>query len=606
VIRSRPTPEPLPEAPTVTQVPADDAPESGLSRAALLRGGLAAALAAVAGPRVLEGTAALAAEPAARVSPALSPLDLDFSIIEQFRPFDLLPRRFTQVRERFADAAAAGRYAGAGTQAESRSARAGRVGEALRVRSAAATPTLFRTGARPVAPFATVIVSTGSTAQGSGGEAAVVAGLVRDARNYVVASFDAGRDATRGTVSIDVVVDGVRTRAASGRADLRGPARFAFVVNENYVTALVGNATSWTPVTQSRVTELVDLRDPAVLRNYRYGFGAAGADATVDITGLEAGYFGLAGIRDPHVVNYSDGTPYIRDNKLYFTATQAGLSFFQAAHWGVWTLDLDDPRRIEPVAQIFFARGGLVLGDHAGHIVVDERDGGFHVAASSWGDFNFEGVHVRYVRTFEDVLRGVHVLETQRLALPTRVDSWDPAMVRIDNRWYVGFVESPYQDPVRGFDFHPALARGAVGGRPTRLARVGADLTRGETEGIILQKIGGRWYLLASDGDDRQYRVYDLSVRLLGFLDAPYGTNIPHPQIVPIAEGGRTRYLMITFNGTQYFEPLLGYGTHGDFIVMRAAQTVRGSEFPLRRPGRAAADRAGDDGRPSAPAAAGP
>jgi hypothetical protein len=71
-------------------------------------------------------------------------------------------------------------------------------------------------------------------------------------------------------------------------------------------------------------------------------------------------------------------------------------------------------------------------------------------------------------------------------------------------------------------------------------------------------------------------------MRLLGFLDAPYGTNIPHPQIVPVSDRGRTRYLMITFDGTQYFEPVLGYGTHGDLIVMRADQTVGGHEFPPR------------------------
>ena len=238
--------------------------------------------------------------------------------------------------------------------------------------------------------------------------------------------------------------------------------------------------------------------------------------------------------------------------------------------------------RIEQVANLFFARDGLVLGDSAGQIVADERDGGFHVAVSGWGDFAFRGVHVRYVRTFDDILDGVHVLESARMPLPTDVSSWDPSMVRIDDRWWVGFVESPYQDPERGFDFRPVLARGEAGGTLSRLQRVGADLSRGETEGVILQKIGGRWYLLASDGDERQYRVYDLSMRLLGFLDAPYGTNIPHPQVVPVSDRGRTRYLMITFDGTQYFEPVLGYGTHGDLIVMRAAQTVGGHEFPPR------------------------
>ncbi len=56
--------------------------------------------------------------------------------------------------------------------------------------------------------------------------------------------------------------------------------------------------------------------------------------------------------------------------------------------------------------------------------------------------------------------------------------------------------------------------------------------------------------------------------------------------IVPIpyrsAGRRRTKYIMLTFNGDQYYIERLGYGTHGDFYVMRAAQTVRGWEFPPR------------------------
>jgi hypothetical protein len=333
---------------------------------------------------------------------------------------------------------------------------------------------------------------------------------------------------------------------------------------------------------RARIGDLVDLRDPETLRRFRYGFGAGGAGAEVDLAALEAGYFGEAGLRDLHVVSYADGAPYVRDGRLYFTATQAGLAFFPAAHWGVWTLDLQDFGRVEPVAKLFFARDGRVLGDHAGQIVLDERDGGFHVAVSSWGDFDYHGIHVRYARSFADLLHGVHVLESARLELPTDVGAWDPALARIDGVWNVGFVESPDQDPVRGFDFHPALARGEPGGALDRLTRVGADLDRHQTEGAILQKIGGGWYLLASDGAERKYRVYDLEMRFLGYLDAPYGTNIPHPQIVPVADGDRTSYLLLTFDGTPYHQATLGYGTHGDVILMRARQTVEGHEFTPR------------------------
>jgi hypothetical protein len=549
----------------------------GITRLDFLRGAIASlATAAVSPSRAADAIAQLALPPAARLAPSL--LDLEFSIVEQFRPFDLLPEGFVQVHEQFREASSR-RLTRTGLQSEGAPAQMSLSPGRLRLTSSRAEPTLLRTEAGPVAPYCTVIVTIGSSETGADEAGTVTAGLVRDASNYVIASFERNGDPAKAAVAIDVRVEGRTTRVASVNVDRAGVTRYAFTVNENYVTALVARGVDWVPVVQHRITDLLDLRNPAVLRQYRYGFGAGGAGTTVTIEDVRAGYFGQAGIRDLHVISHSDGRPYIRNGKLYLTATQAGLSFFQAAHWGVWTLDLDEPYQVEPVAALFFERDGLVLGDHAGQIVADDHDGGFHVAVSSWGDFAFKGMHVRYCRTFNNILSGVHVLKSARMSLPTDVSAWDPSMVRIGGRWYVGFVESPYQDPTRGFNFHPALARSDRGGSLNRLSKVGADLSRDQTEGTILQKVGGRWYLLASDGVDRQYRVYDLSMKLLGFLKAPYGSNIPHPQVIPISDQGQTTYLLITFEGTQYHEELLGYGTHGDLIVMRAAQTRRGSEF---------------------------
>jgi hypothetical protein len=140
-------------------------------------------------------------------------------------------------------------------------------------------------------------------------------------------------------------------------------------------------------------------------------------------------------------------------------------------------------------------------------------------------------------------------------------------------------VESPYQDTTRGFSFRPVLARGEPGGPLANLRRVAADLTRTQTEGTVLQKLGSHWFLLASDGLERKYRIYDLAMRLVGFLDAPYRSNIPHPQIVPVPSGADTEYLMLTFDGTPLYADLLGYGTHGDFILMRASAKAAGHPF---------------------------
>jgi hypothetical protein len=393
-----------------------------------------------------------------------------------------------------------------------------------------------RPGDTPVAPFCAM------TMRAAG---AVAAGLV-GAGNAV-----RGRYAD-GVASIEVTVAGTTTVVKSVPAALPAEFGFAVVVNENAVTVLADTGAGWQPLLTERdgVRALIDLRDPRVLRRLRYGHDGSARR-------VRAGYYGQAGVRDPHVVQYADGRPYIRDGKLYLTLTCAGLGFFQQAHWGVWTLDLRDPTRLEQVAQLYFARDGVVLGDHAGQIVVDGDE--YLLAMSSWGDFNFEGVHIRYTRTKKDVLRGVHVLPTERMPLPTSVSSWDPAMTRIGGQWYVAFVESPAQSPA--FLFHPALARGRS---LENLSAVGADLTVDQTEGTIIQRIHGEWYVLASDGDARVYKVYDLRMRLQGTLDAPYGTNIPHPMVVPV----RGKHWMLTFEGTQYAEPVLGYGTHGDFIVM--------------------------------------
>ena len=107
-----------------------------------------------------------------------------------------------------------------------------------------------------------------------------------------------------------------------------------------------------------------------------------------------------------------------------------------------------------------------------------------------------------------------------------------------------------------------------------------------------MQKIGGTWYVLCSSSRDEgppdggKYRIYDLGMRFLGFLDAPYPTNIPHPMVFPVADTATqtTRYRMVTFDGTPYHDEVLGYGTHGDFYVMSGTPVVRGYEFPPREP----------------------
>jgi hypothetical protein len=419
---------------------------------------------------------------------------------------------------------------------------------------------LTRSEASPAAPFAAVEVEVAYL------DGVLVAGLGTTDGDEVATTYTSR---TR-TAAIEVRSGG-RTRVVR-RAKVELPASYtwAFAVCENQVTVLVrpvdptGVPTPWRPLLTERtkVGRLVDLRRPRTLERYGYTWGARSGTATLGE--VRAGPFGMTGLRDPHLVQHADGRPVVRDGKVFLTWTCAGLGFFAQAHWGVFSLDLADPTRLEQVAQLYSHRDGLLLGDHAGQLV---RDGDrWLVATSSWGDFvprsGRHGVHVRHLSTTDDLLSGIHRLHTSRTDLPTDVSAWDPGLTRIDGRWFVGFVESPSQTP---FDFHPALAGTGDRSPWTGLTRVGAAAALHRCEGPVIACIEGRWVLLASDGGARCYPVFDLAMTRVGRLDAPYPTNIPHPQLVPREDGS---WLMVSFDGTQYAPATMGYGGHGDVVVM--------------------------------------
>jgi len=283
----------------------------------------------------------------------------------------------------------------------------------------------------------------------------------------------------------------------------------------------------------------------------------------------------------------------IKDNKLYLTLTTAGLDFVSTAHWGVYTLDLSNytsPGTLKEVGKLFFERGGKVMGDHAGHIVYDDAAGTFLIGVSTWGDFTYNGVQINYTRESRDVLHGVHILDAQELDLPTALQreptgNWDPHFVRIGQEWYVAFVESPTQG--NPWDHHPALAKGDS---IENLTLVDAKEELRQAQGMVIQKVRGDWYVLCSSGrgeipalEDPEgvplgsFRMYDLEMKLVAYLNDttspkwPYPTNIPHPMITPLPDlpgQGDTKWIMLTFNETFFYIDFLGYGTHGNFVVM--------------------------------------
>jgi hypothetical protein len=524
---------------------------------------------------------------AAAATPHVPPTDLSFSTLAQYRPFEVVASGFEAIADGFDSGAGAYQaFAPApehnpGTQTVSGGTLA------LSGRSYFA---LLAGQASPAAPYAAVEVDVASFAGADNAtQDTVYAGLVAGAGDYVVAAYNHSTQ----TVTVEAALHGTRTQLIAASASLSAPLTFAFALNQNNVIALADTGSGFVPLVRANVASVVDLRVPKTLARYRYAFGARADSGTIALDGVGAGYWGKAGVRDPHVVTWADGTPVIVGNQVYLTLTNAGLGFFEFAHWGVYTLDLSAPAApgsLRQVGKIFWERGGLLVGDHAGHIVYDDAIGAFRLLVSNWGTFSGNGVLINSATFAGDVLHGVHVIRNPTVQpLPTDVSRWDPHMVKIGGRWYIAFVESPSQNP---FNFHPALARGPVTGEFGSFTLVGRDAARSMTEGMVMQKIGGTWYVLCSASpaegppDGGHYLIYDLNMRFVGFLNAPYPTNIPHPMVFPVpdTQTQSTRYQMVTFDGTPYHDEILGYGTHGDFYVMAGQPVVRGYEFAPRQP----------------------
>jgi len=359
------------------------------------------------------------------------------------------------------------------------------------------------------------------------------------------------------------VTAGGRTTSHRSRRSGRPEAEVeavALALTGPQVTAFTREVGAWVARSRYDLTDRCDVHDESWLA------GLTGSE--------ESGRFGQLGLRDLRLVSEADGSPVRDGHRLLLTATSAGPGAFPTGHASVWTLD-PVTFELEHRADLFLRRGGRVFGDHAVHLVRDgER---WLLAASTWGDFDRKArpVGVTLSVTTADLTRGVHVLDSRPLALPTTgfrsVGVWDPHLVRAATGWLVGYVSA-----TRYFRFHPVLAAGADLDS-LELAAVAPG--HRETEGTTIARLDEGWRVLASDRHRKVYPVLDLDLHEVGTLDAAYPTNIPWPTLAGD--------LLVGFNGRRYGGRLVGYGSHGDVVIQRArgARSVADLE---QRPDRVA------------------
>ncbi|QIX25444.1 hypothetical protein ncot_01700 [Nocardioides sp. JQ2195] len=394
-------------------------------------------------------------------------------------------------------------------------------------------------------------------------------------------------DATRSRCGIDITDPaGITSRHRSRRHGRTSspPQALGVMLTGRQVTVLTRGDGEWTA--RGKVVLEHDV-DPEHLTADVAGrpadTDASAATTNSPVASWRSGTSGQLGVRDVHLVTHADGTPYERDGWLFLALTHAGPGFFATARCGVWAFD-PETFRLEHRSDLWFRRDGVVRGDHATHVV---RDGDrWLVASSTWSTFDDgddpagRSVGICLATSDEDLLHGEHVLESTPLDVPLHrlpppvVGCWDPHLTRIDGHWHLAFVAAR-----TFFDFYPVLARARAAGGPTDWELIGAATERTATEGTTIIRVGADWRVLASDGPEgprglrRRFPVFDLAMREVDVLDAEHPTNIPWPTVIQRGDHA----LLVTFDGTAYGGTLPGYGTHGDFVVLRTKSVAAAS-----------------------------
>ncbi|TYL49757.1 sulfatase-like hydrolase/transferase [Nocardioides sp. BGMRC 2183] len=168
-------------------------------------------------------------------------------------------------------------------------------GGALALSGTSDTLNLYRTGVTPGDGAVAMTVQVRAFAEANGTQDTLFVGLVKDANNFAVIWHNNARKRT----GWDAVVNGVEVPRAGAeplgalenQVDLSTPgSRLSFVVDGRTFTAYAdpGGADAWQFLFKVDIAEVLDLSDPAVRAEYRYGFGARINAGTMQLERVEA------------------------------------------------------------------------------------------------------------------------------------------------------------------------------------------------------------------------------------------------------------------------------------------------------------------------------
>ena len=266
------------------------------------------------------------------------------------------------------------------------------------------------------------------------------------------------------------------------------------------------------------------------------------------------------GQADPQIIQNTDGTPLIRDGRLYICFTTRGFERIFDSYQGVYSLDLASYELRLEGALFFGKEDGLMYGFHATKVVYDPSTEEFLVMTTTHEDTHT----LAYCSTKADLLHGLHFLECKELDFPhnyTRGHGYnteDPDFFYDSEagKWRLAYCA------LKDKSYVTHLSESDNWNGP--YAQI-AESKQNNNTGIRITTVGGKRYVL-SGGSETTFYIYDYpTLRYEGTFRQQYanGGFRGWPTIVPIPYGNYERYLWITFDrgaqtgkysyGTLYF-----------------------------------------------------
>ncbi|MFB6187916.1 MAG: hypothetical protein ABEI86_13770 [Halobacteriaceae archaeon] len=294
------------------------------------------------------------------------------------------------------------------------------------------------------------------------------------------------------------------------------------------------------------------------------------------------------GIRDPTLVTYANGRPYIKNKWIYFLATCGGKTVGQS-YQGVFRLH-KYTYQIEFIGVLFSqSEPGFAHSDHAAQAMVDTAEDKWYVFFSGWGKANNgsdAGTRCYVGTSQEPPLNGAWILDTEPMHLPApdgrRIDVYDPFVIKDPeaDRWQcihnsdgineISLSETENSDFTSGWQRISSKYQYIKTIEGGKITKIGTDLVSTyATEGAKTNFVTAGYPEISEDIEAIE-------------VDPPTGDNAPHPMICPVPYGDKTVFLLLTMDGAS----ASGFpreASHGALWIYQAKQGQDGYPWSLHQ-----------------------